>query len=50
MGHGVNGAFTTYVAAREDQCYRIPDGISLEEAALCDRSLPASKPSSKGHR
>ena len=36
MGHGVNGAFTKYVAVRPDQCYRIPEGVSLEEAALVE--------------
>jgi L-iditol 2-dehydrogenase len=36
MGHGVNGAFTQFVVAREDQCYRVPEGIALEEAALCE--------------
>ena len=36
MGHGVNGAFTKYVVAREDQCYRVPDGFGMDEAALCE--------------
>jgi len=36
MGHGVNGAFTRYVVIRQDQCYRIPDGWTMEEAALCE--------------
>jgi L-iditol 2-dehydrogenase len=36
MGHGVNGAFTRYVVVRPDQLYRIPDGFSLEEAALSE--------------
>jgi L-iditol 2-dehydrogenase len=36
MGHGVNGAFTKYVAAREDQCYRVPEGLTLEEGAMCE--------------
>lgn len=36
MGHGVNGAFTSYVAVRPDQCYPIPKSISLEEAALVE--------------
>lgn len=36
MGHGVNGAFAKYVAVRPDQCYRIPDGVSVEEAALVE--------------
>ena len=36
MGHGVNGAFTRYVVVRPDQVYRIPEGFSLEEAALSE--------------
>jgi L-iditol 2-dehydrogenase len=36
IGHGVNGAFTRYLVARPDQLYRIPDGFSLEEAALSE--------------
>lgn len=36
MGHGVNGAFATYVTARKDQLFRLPEGFSLEEAALSE--------------
>lgn len=36
MGHGVNGGFTRYVVARADQVYRIPSGLSLDEAALSE--------------
>jgi L-iditol 2-dehydrogenase len=36
MGHGVNGAFTRYVLLRPDQVYKIPDFISLEEAAISE--------------
>jgi L-iditol 2-dehydrogenase len=36
MGHGVNGALTQYVLLRPDQVYRVPDGFSLEEAALSE--------------
>jgi L-iditol 2-dehydrogenase len=36
MGHGVNGAFTKYAAVRPDQLYRIPAGVSMEEAALVE--------------
>lgn len=36
MGHGVNGAFAQYVVVRPDQLYVIPEGISLEEAALSE--------------
>jgi len=36
MGHGVHGAFTRYVAVRPDQCFAIPAGVSLDEAALVE--------------
>jgi L-iditol 2-dehydrogenase len=36
MGHGVNGGFTRYVVARPDQLYRVPDGMTLEAAALSE--------------
>lgn len=36
MGHGVNGALARYALVRRDQVYRIPDGFSLAEAALCE--------------
>jgi L-iditol 2-dehydrogenase len=36
IGHGVNGAFARYLVVRPDQIYRIPDGFSLEEAALSE--------------
>lgn len=36
MGHGVNGAFAKYVAVRPDQLYKIPVGITMEEAALVE--------------
>jgi L-iditol 2-dehydrogenase len=36
IGHGVNGAFAQYLVVRPDQLYRIPDGFSLEEAALSE--------------
>jgi L-iditol 2-dehydrogenase len=36
MGHGVNGGFARYVAARPDQLYAVPDRMSLEEAALSE--------------
>jgi L-iditol 2-dehydrogenase len=36
MGHGVNGAFTKYVAVRDDQVYTLPQHVSLEEAALAE--------------
>ncbi len=36
MGHGVNGAFTRYVAVRPDQLYAVPEGVSTREAALVE--------------
>lgn len=36
MGHGVDGGFTRYVVARPDQLYRVPDRMTLEEAALSE--------------
>ncbi|KRE69655.1 zinc-dependent alcohol dehydrogenase [Paenibacillus sp. Soil750] len=36
LGSGVDGAFTKYVVVREDMVYRIPEHISLEEAALTE--------------
>ena len=36
MGHGVNGGFTRYAVVREDQAYRLPDSLTLEEAALTE--------------
>ncbi len=36
MGHGVNGAFARYLVVRPDQLYRLPDGMSLEAAALSE--------------
>ena len=36
MGHGVDGAFARYVVARPDQLYRVPDGMTLDEAALSE--------------
>lgn len=36
MGHGTDGAFTRYVVMRPDQLYRVPEAMTLEEAALCE--------------
>lgn len=36
MGHGVNGAFTRYVVVRQDQVYKVPEGLPLEVAAMCE--------------
>jgi L-iditol 2-dehydrogenase len=44
MGHGVNGAFTKYAVVREDQVYKLPDSLSLEEAALTEPFASAVQP------
>src|SRR5258707_5145335 len=36
MGHGVNGGFAQYIAARPDQLFRLPAELSLEEGAVCE--------------
>lgn len=36
MGHGTNGGFTKYIVAREDMLFKIPDTISLKEAAIAE--------------
>ena len=36
MGHGVDGAFCRYVVVRPDQLYRVPENLSLKEAAICE--------------
>lgn len=36
LGSGIDGGFTKYVVAREDMVYKIPDHLSLEEAALTE--------------
>ncbi|TDG00579.1 zinc-dependent alcohol dehydrogenase [Paenibacillus piri] len=36
MGHGVNGAFTKYAVVRDDQVHKLPDDVTLEEAALAE--------------
>ncbi len=36
MGHGTNGGFTKYVCVREDMAFLIPDGYSMEEAAILE--------------
>jgi L-iditol 2-dehydrogenase len=36
IGHGVNGAFTRYLAARPDQLFRIPENFSLAEASISE--------------
>jgi L-iditol 2-dehydrogenase len=36
MGHGVDGALTRYVLLRPDQLYRVPENLSMEEAAMSE--------------
>ncbi|EKN63246.1 alcohol dehydrogenase catalytic domain-containing protein [Schinkia azotoformans] len=36
MGHGVDGSFTKQVIVREDMIYKVPESVSLEEAALSE--------------
>lgn len=36
MGHGINGAFARYAVLRKDQAYKIPQDLSLAEAALSE--------------
>lgn len=36
IGSGVNGAFAEYVVVPEKNIHRIPENISLKEAALCE--------------
>jgi len=36
MGHGVNGAFTTYAVARPDQLYPLDESLPSEEGALVE--------------
>lgn len=36
MGHGVNGAFTRYVVAREEQLFRLPESLPMEEGAMVE--------------
>lgn len=36
LGSGIDGGFTKYTVVREDMVYKIPDHLSLEEAALTE--------------
>jgi L-iditol 2-dehydrogenase len=36
MGYMINGAFAKYVTVGKENIHRIPDEVSLEEAALCE--------------
>ena len=42
MGHGVNGSFTRYVAVREDQVYKIPESLSMRDAAVTEAFASAA--------
>jgi alcohol dehydrogenase/L-iditol 2-dehydrogenase len=41
FGYGVNGAMAIYVVARQGVLHRIPDGVTLEEAALTEPAAVA---------
>ena len=36
MGHGINGAFAQYAVVRKDQAYKVPQDLTLAEAALSE--------------
>src|SRR6266496_3374688 len=36
MGHGINGAFAKYAVVRKDQAYKVPQHLTLAEAALSE--------------
>jgi L-iditol 2-dehydrogenase len=36
MGHGVDGGFARFLAAREDQAYVLPGNATLEDGAICE--------------
>lgn len=42
MGHGVNGSFTRYVSVREDQVYKLPESLSLRDAAVTEAFASAA--------
>lgn len=41
IGYGTNGAFAEYIVVRQEIVHRIPDVVSLEEAAMCEPSAVA---------
>jgi len=41
IGYGTHGAFTSYIVVREAIVHKIPDGVGLDEAALCEPSAVA---------
>ncbi|WP_238457949.1 alcohol dehydrogenase catalytic domain-containing protein [Alkalihalobacterium alkalinitrilicum] len=44
MGLHVNGGFAKYVVAREDMCYKLPDHISYEVAAMSEPLAVVTQP------
>jgi L-iditol 2-dehydrogenase len=36
MGHGINGAFAKFAAARVDQLFPVPKGVSMDEGAMVE--------------
>jgi L-iditol 2-dehydrogenase len=36
IGYGVDGAFAEYIVVREHILHKIPDGVPMEDAALCE--------------
>jgi L-iditol 2-dehydrogenase len=36
IGYGVDGAFASHIVVRQGIIHKIPDGVSLKEAALCE--------------
>ena len=41
IGYGVDGAMAEYICVREEIVHKVPQGISLEEAALCEPAAVA---------
>lgn len=41
IGYGTNGAFAEYISVRQEIVHKIPDGVSMEEAAVCEPSAVA---------
>lgn len=41
IGYGVDGAFANFIVVRDGILHKIPDGVSFDEAALCEPSAVA---------
>lgn len=41
IGYGTDGAFGEYIAVRREIVHKIPEGVTLEEAALCEPTAVA---------